>query len=177
MKQVLLACVLALMSLAQTGTAATLAPGESVDFRVDLSAQGALTINRYSAACNGVATCGTGPGLLLAIGESLDYSIGTVRGANDLFSTRITATTFNIDATSRPIAGGFAVAASVDALFIRVAAVDDPLNITAAALSQNTPFAVFAGVELAPEVLPVPLPVSAGFLLAGLAALRLPRLR
>lgn len=131
-----------------------------------------MTLNGYSAACNDVALCGTGPGLLLGIGESLDYSIGTARGESDLFSTRVTATGFNIDAFSRPIAGGIAIDGPVEALFLRITAVDDPISITAAGLSQNVPFAVFSGTLLTPELVPVPGPLG-GPLLAGALGLGL----
>ncbi|MEO0380665.1 MAG: VPLPA-CTERM sorting domain-containing protein [Pseudomonadota bacterium] len=157
-------------------SAASLGLGESADFRIDLSGQGALVLERFGASCNDAALCDVGNGGLLSIGESLGFAVGTVRGADDLFAGGFTATASNVDAFSRSMQGDLTIAASVTELFLRVTAVNAPITVTGANLSTfDGGFSVFNGVELSPT--PVPLPASGLVLVGGLAAFAVMRRR
>lgn len=170
LKRILGAACGVLFGLSATwGHAATVGIGDSVDFRIDLSAFGALTLERFGASCNVIPACDVGNGALLSLGESLGFAVGSVRGADDLFSGGFTASASNVDAFSRSLGTDLTIDASVTELFLRITALDAPITVTAANLSTfEGGFAVFRAEELPPIV---PLPASGLVLLGGLGAL------
>ena len=154
-------------------SAATLEPGQTADFAIDLSGEGALSLNRYGYACNDPSVCFSGGPGQLAAGASLTFDIGSSRGASDYASLVYTqSSSFSGDAFNAPMGTTLDFPAAADTVFVRIGAVDDAFTVNSVVLSAFG-VGVFRGSELPPEPVPVPPALPLG--LSGLAALLIMR--
>lgn len=157
---------------------ATLAQGESADFRFDLSALGDVALRSYGASCSSGLFCINNGLVMVGPGGGLDFAVGLTRGGSGVFGDTLFAPRGS-DALSiaESISPTVAVAASVSELFVRVTALNGPAVVGSTNLSFDgaSPATLF-GTELA-AVTPVPTPAAMGGLLTGVAAFMVLRRR